>query len=102
MGKSVNNNSTQSSEPNSSVSPSNTSKNPKGLGNHLAETAWRVAVPFFIFSLGGIWLDDRYDSEPLYTVIGVFVALIAVAVVVYKYVNTYFPDTFKRGGGNDK
>jgi len=102
MGKSVNNNSTQSSEPKSSVRPSSTSGKPKGLGNYLAETAWRVASPFLIFSLGGIWLDNKFDSDPLYTIIGVFVALTAVVVVVYKYVNTHFPDTFKRGDSDDK
>ncbi|MDX1765973.1 MAG: AtpZ/AtpI family protein [Candidatus Saccharimonadales bacterium] len=102
MGRTTNRKSTQDSEPKSSDRSSHISKPPKGLGNHLAETAWRVAVPFLVFSLGGIWLDSQLDSDPLYSVIGVFVALIAVAVVVYKYVNDHFPDTFKRGGGDDK
>lgn len=68
---------------------------------HFAETAWRVAVPFLLFSLGGIWADNRFDTSPLFSVIGVFVALAAVAAVVYKYVNTYFPGTFKRGSDDD-
>jgi len=100
MGKSDNTNSTQNGEPEFSVVASNTKKPKKDLGVHIAETAWRVAAPFFIFSLGGIWLDSRFDTDPLYSVIGVFVALAAVTVVVYKYVNKNFPETFKRGGGN--
>ena len=96
MGKNLNANTTQSKEPTSSVSASGTPAE-RGMGIHLAETAWRVAVPFFIFSLGGIWADRQLDTEPLFSVIGVFVALASVAAVVYKYVNTYFPGTFKRG-----
>mgnify|MGYP005733968167 CR=1 FL=1 len=67
------------------------------LGVHLAETAWRVAVPFLVFSLGGIWLDEALESEPMFTMIGIALALVSVFVVMYKYVSKHFPDTF--GGG---
>lgn len=99
MGKSLKSNATQHREPKASAGSSN-SPAEKGLGTHLAETAWRVAVPFLLFSLGGIWADDKFDTEPLFSIIGVFVALASVAAIVYKYVNSHFPDTFKRGDGD--
>ena len=71
-------------------------KKPINLGSHLVETAWRVAIPFFIFSLGGILLDVILDTEPWFTLIGVVVALSAVFAVVKRYIDQHFPDTFKR------
>lgn len=66
------------------------------ISMHLAETAWRVAVPFFVLSLGGIKLDELLGAEPMFTVAGVFAALAAVTVVVYRYVEQHFPGTIKR------
>ena len=97
MGKRANSNTTPGKEPINSSHVSGAEKKETGLGAHLAETAWRVALPFFIFSLGGIWADSQFDTDPLFSVIGVFVALASVAAVVYKYVSSNFPETFKRG-----
>ena len=70
---------------------------PDKMGVHMAETAWRVAVPFFIFSLGGIWLDNIFDTLPLFSVVGVFVALGVISYIVLKYVKEHFPETFNGG-----
>jgi len=64
------------------------------LGVHLAQTAWRVAVPFLLFSIGGIMLDEKFGTEPILSLVGFALAVISVTVVVYKYVDKHFPDTF--------
>lgn len=70
-----------------------------GLGVHLAQTAWRVALPFLLFSIGGIMLDRKLETEPIFTLVGLIFAVASVSVVIYKYVDKHFPDTF---GGSDK
>ncbi len=67
------------------------------LGFHLAQTAWRVAVPFLLFSIGGIMLDRALDTEPVFSLLGLVLAILAVTAVVYSYVKKHFPETF--GGG---
>ena len=69
------------------------------LGVHLAQTAWRVAVPFLLFTIGGIMLDRKLGTEPLYSMLGLAAALLSVSVIVYKYVDRHYPGTF---GGSDK
>lgn len=64
------------------------------LGVHLAQTAWRVAVPFLLFSIGGIMLDKNLDTEPIFSLLGLLLAVASVTAVVYKYVDKHFPDTF--------
>ncbi len=65
------------------------------LGLHLAQTAWRVAVPFLVFTVGGIFLDRTFGTEPLFSMFGLGVALLAVSLIVYKYVDKHYPGTFK-------
>lgn len=66
------------------------------LSKGLAETAWRVAVPFLVFSLGGIWLDDKLQSSPVFTLIGLVLALAGVGIVVRRFVNKNYPETFEK------
>lgn len=82
--------STSTKEPQSTALP----KVP-GINNAMAEMAWRVALPFMLFSLGGIQLDKKLDTAPLYSLIGVALALITVGFVVYRYVEAKFPGTFR-------
>lgn len=67
---------------------------PEDIGTHLAETSWRVAIPFLVFSLAGIWLDNRYGSEPFFTIVGLTVALTLISVIVYRYAKREFPESF--------
>ena len=95
MGKKHSDKTTQNDEPGAKRGPE------ISLSTHLAETAWRVAVPFLVFSLGGIQLDKALETEPIFSRIGVFVALAAVAAVVKRYVERNFPESFK-GKKDDK
>lgn len=43
-----------------------------------------IAVPTVLFALGGRWLDARYKTSPLFTAIGLVLALIVGGVIVAK------------------
>ncbi len=62
----------------------------------LVEMAWQVAIPFMLFALGGNWLDAKFETRPLFTIIGLFVGLGAVTALVYRIVEKYYPGTFKK------
>lgn len=62
----------------------------------LAEMAWQVAVPFMVLTLFGSWLDGRYDTKPLFTIIGLFLGLAGVTVLVYRLVQKHYPGTFSK------
>ena len=59
---------------------------------HFAQSGWRVAVALLAPSLLGIWIDDKLDVKPTFTVIGLFIGLAAVAVVLKRFVNSKFGD----------
>lgn len=90
MGKSKGKNTTSA---NGGPDTKNVSDSPR-LGFHLAQTAWRVALPFLLFSIGGIMLDRTLDTEPLFSLIGLGLAILAVTAVIYSYVKKHFPETF--------
>ncbi len=62
----------------------------------LVEMAWQVAIPFMVLVLGGNWLDGKYDTGPLFAVIGVFLGVAAVTAIVYRLVERHFPGTLKK------
>lgn len=43
-----------------------------------------IAIPVVLFALGGRWLDERSGKSPLFTIIGLALALIVVARLVQK------------------
>ena len=66
------------------------------MATHFVETAWRVALPFLVLNIGGIFLDRGLETEPVFSVIGFFLSLIIVSVVVYRYVKKHFPESFNK------
>lgn len=89
MGKDTRKKSTQVKEPKKKA----VSEVPN-FSSAIIELSWRIAIPFMLLSLGGVKLDEKLGTEPAYSITGVFLAVLAVAVVVYKYVSTNFPGTF--------
>jgi F0F1-type ATP synthase assembly protein I len=54
---------------------------------HLAlgsELAGGVLAPVLL----GLWLDSRFESSPMYVLIGTFVGLAAVTATLYRVVKT--------------
>ena len=62
---------------------------------HLLNVSWMVATPFIVFVFGGIFLDNRLETNPLYTMIGLAFAVALMTRVVYIYVEKHYPGTFK-------
>ena len=44
----------------------------------------QIALPTVAFTLGGRWLDRRYDTSPLFILLGLGLALAVVAVLVVR------------------
>jgi apolipoprotein N-acyltransferase len=50
--------------------------------------AFQFVAIFVALSLGGNWLDERMGYEfPIYTLVGVFVSLIAIFYSLYTFIN---------------
>lgn len=60
---------------------------------HLADAAWRVAVPLLGLSLVGIWLDRRYETEPLFSLGGLFLGIAMAVLAMYRLLQVHFPET---------
>lgn len=45
---------------------------------------YMIVVPVVIFGVGGVLLDKRFDSFPLFVFIGFFLAMTSGLLVVYK------------------
>jgi hypothetical protein len=41
-----------------------------------------IAVPAFIFALGGRWLDARYEMSPLFTLLGLVLAFVIIGIII--------------------
>ena len=41
-----------------------------------------IAVPAFIFAFGGRWLDTKYRTTPLFTLLGLILALVIIGIIV--------------------
>lgn len=88
---------TQNDEPpKASVSRSAQKSDQKPFSGHLVETAWRVALPFFIFVLGGAAIDRTIETSPIFTLIGLVIGVASISLIVYRYVDQHFPDTFQK------
>ncbi len=47
---------------------------------------WRMAVTFLLPLIGGIKLDQRYDTSPSFTLVGFMFAATAASIVVWRSV----------------
>lgn len=52
----------------------------------LADTTWRVAVPTVLFSGLGIAADLKFETMPLWTLVGLAVGLAAAGALVWRQV----------------
>jgi F0F1-type ATP synthase assembly protein I len=51
-----------------------------------------IAIPLGLFFLGGLWLDDRMGTRPLFMLVGILVGLIAAGATIAQLLS------FRRGG----
>lgn len=60
------------------------------------DTTWRVVLPIAIFTYIGIRMDARYNTRPLYSLIGLFSSLILAIYLVYKQIKQAYPNFYKQ------
>ena len=55
----------------------------KVLGRALG-VGWYIAIAIVLGLLGGLWLDGKFDTKPLFTIIGLIIGILAAAYGVYQ------------------
>jgi F0F1-type ATP synthase assembly protein I len=41
-----------------------------------------IAVPTVLFALGGRWLDRRFHLSPLFTIVGLILSILVIAITI--------------------
>jgi len=49
-----------------------------------------IALPIVAFGFAGKWLDGRMDTEPLFTLLGILLAISSTSVWIYRKFKNYF------------
>lgn len=50
------------------------------------ELGWLIAIPAFLFGFGGAYVDKHYGSSPTFVLVGLLLAFILSAFMVYRRV----------------
>ena len=58
---------------------------------------WFVAVALLLGVLGGLWLDNKLDTRPLFILAGLFLGFIVAAYGVYRMLLPLFRDKEDKG-----
>lgn len=48
------------------------------------DLGFSIIIPLVIFAFGGRWLDVKFDSSPLFLIIGLLVSLVFTGIAVYR------------------
>ncbi len=48
------------------------------------DLGFAIIIPLIIFALGGRFLDKKFETSPLFLIIGILISLIFTSVAVYK------------------
>ncbi len=60
---------------------------------------WFIAFAILLGILGGLWLDGRLGTKPLFTIVGLFLGLIVAAYGAYSILRPFFMDKNNQGKG---
>lgn len=61
---------------------------------------WYVALCVVMGILGGIWLDKKIDTSPLFTLIGAILGLVVAFYGIYKMMVPLLQDNGVKGNNN--
>lgn len=67
------------------------------LALQLLDTTWRVAIPILLLTYIGHSLDKAHHTNPLFIMLGLFLSLGVAGLLVYRQIQTAYPDFFKKG-----
>ncbi len=48
------------------------------------ELGYVIALPLVVFGISGRWLDRRYDTSPLFLLVGILAAIVISGIWVFK------------------
>lgn len=54
------------------------------------ELGYIIALPIVALGLGGKWLDGRMDTAPLFTLLGILLAITSTSIWIYRKFGEYF------------
>lgn len=54
---------------------------------------WYIAFSIAAFTYGGVWLDDRLDASPVFTLIGLGIGLAVALTGMYRMLLAVLADT---------
>jgi F0F1-type ATP synthase assembly protein I len=60
---------------------------------------WFIAIAILLGVLGGLWVDGKLGTEPLFTIVGLFFGLAVAAFGTYSIVRPFFTDNNSQGKG---
>lgn len=60
------------------------------MGGALLDIGWRLAASVILFIAGGSWLDKRFGTQPVFTVIG-FLLVIGSFVLIVRQILQKIP-----------
>lgn len=55
-----------------------------GALNLVFELGYMIAIPIVVLGFGGALLDKKYDTSPLFILIGIVIAVLISSIAVYK------------------
>lgn len=59
------------------------------LVNLAFELGFVIALPLVGFGLLGKWLDEKYNTEPLFVLVGILVAIISTTIWLTRRIKEY-------------
>jgi F0F1-type ATP synthase assembly protein I len=54
----------------------------------LLSLGWMIAGELAVFTFGGIWLDNKLQSSPLFLLLGMLFSMIAMGTTIWRFVRT--------------
>ncbi|OGE75642.1 MAG: hypothetical protein A3C85_00015 [Candidatus Doudnabacteria bacterium RIFCSPHIGHO2_02_FULL_48_21] len=54
------------------------------------ELGFIIALPIVAFGFAGKWLDSAMDTEPLFTLLGILLAITSTSIWMYRKFKSYF------------
>ncbi|OGE79335.1 MAG: hypothetical protein A2751_05095 [Candidatus Doudnabacteria bacterium RIFCSPHIGHO2_01_FULL_46_14] len=54
------------------------------------ELGFIIALPIVALGFAGKWLDARSNTEPLFTLLGILLAIVSTSVWIYRKFKEYF------------
>jgi F0F1-type ATP synthase assembly protein I len=58
----------------------------------VGELGFIIALPVIVLALGGRMLDKRFDSSPLWLIVGIIISLVISSILVFRKTKSIIED----------